>query len=96
VTGLYLYDAGVFDIIKTLRPSDRGELEITDVNNAYIRRGAMEFSVLEGFWSDAGTFESLLRASVMVQRYGICRGDARVSGSGIDRPCEIFKAGKIN
>lgn len=67
VTGLYLYDAGVFDIIKTLKPSGRGELEITDVNNAYIRRGAMEFSVLEGFWSDAGTFESLLRASVMVQ-----------------------------
>jgi dTDP-glucose pyrophosphorylase len=45
----------------------RGELEITDVNNAYIRRGAMEFSRLEGFWSDAGTFESLLRASVMVR-----------------------------
>jgi len=96
VTGLYIYDAGVFDIIKTLRPSDRGELEITDVNNAYIQRGEMKFSVLEGFWSDAGTFESLLRASVMVQRYGICRGDARVSGSGIDRPCETFKAGKIN
>ncbi len=67
VTGLYLYDAGVFEVIKTLRPSGRGELEITDVNNAYIRRGAMEFSVLAGFWSDAGTFESLLRASVMVR-----------------------------
>ena len=70
VTGLYLYDAGVFDIIRTLKPSGRGELEITDVNNAYIRRGAMEFSVLEGFWSDAGTFESLLRASVMVRGLG--------------------------
>lgn len=67
VTGLYLYDAGVFEVIKTLKPSGRGELEITDVNNAYIRRGAMEFSVLKGFWSDAGTFESLLRASVMVR-----------------------------
>jgi glucose-1-phosphate thymidylyltransferase len=67
VTGLYLYDAGVFEIIKTLKPSGRGELEITDVNNAYIQRGAMEFSVLPGFWSDAGTFESLLRASVMVR-----------------------------
>jgi len=67
VTGLYLYDAGVFEIIRTLKPSGRGELEITDVNNAYIRRGAMQFSRLEGFWSDAGTFESLLRASVMVQ-----------------------------
>jgi dTDP-4-dehydrorhamnose reductase/glucose-1-phosphate thymidylyltransferase short form len=66
VTGLYLYDAGVFEIIRTLKPSGRGELEITDVNNAYIRRGAMEFSVLQGFWSDAGTFESLLRASLMV------------------------------
>ena len=66
VTGLYLYDAGVFEVIKTLKPSGRGELEITDVNNAYIRRGAMQFSVLPGFWSDAGTFESLLRASVMV------------------------------
>jgi glucose-1-phosphate thymidylyltransferase len=67
VTGLYLYDAGVFEVIKTLKPSGRGELEITDVNNAYIRRGAMAFSVLPGFWSDAGTFESLLRASVMVR-----------------------------
>jgi len=66
VTGLYLYDTRVFEIIRTLKPSGRGELEITDVNNAYIRRGAMEFSVLQGFWSDAGTFESLLRASVMV------------------------------
>jgi dTDP-4-dehydrorhamnose reductase/glucose-1-phosphate thymidylyltransferase short form len=70
VTGLYLYDAGVFEVIKTLRPSGRGELEITDVNNAYIRRGAMGFSHLKGFWSDAGTFESLLRASVMVRGLG--------------------------
>ena len=67
VTGLYLYDAGVFEVIKTLKPSGRGELEITDVNNAYIRQGAMAFSILPGFWSDAGTFESLLRASVMVR-----------------------------
>ena len=67
VTGLYLYDAGVFEVIKTLKPSGRGELEITDVNNAYIRRGEMGFSHLKGFWSDAGTFESLLRASVMVR-----------------------------
>jgi glucose-1-phosphate thymidylyltransferase len=67
VTGLYLYDTEVFEIVKTLKPSGRGEFEITDVNNAYIRRGAMEFSILPGFWSDAGTFESLLRASVMVR-----------------------------
>ena len=69
MTGLYLYDAGVFAIVKTLKPSGRGELEITDVNNAYIRRGTMEFSRLEGFWSDAGTFESLLRASEMIHKY---------------------------
>jgi len=69
VTGLYLYDSAVFEIISTLKPSARGELEITDVNNAYIARGAMGFSVLEGFWSDAGTFDSLMRASLMVQEH---------------------------
>jgi glucose-1-phosphate thymidylyltransferase len=68
VTGLYLYDNDVFDIISMLKPSGRGELEITDVNNEYIRQGAMSYSVLEGFWSDAGTFDSLLRAGMMVQR----------------------------
>jgi len=69
VTGLYLYDARVFEIIRTLKPSGRGELEITDVNNAYVRNGEMQYSVLSGFWSDAGTFDSLMRASVMVQRH---------------------------
>lgn len=69
VTGLYLYDARVFEIIRTLKPSGRGELEITDVNNAYVRNGEMRYSVLSGFWSDAGTFDSLMRASVMVQRH---------------------------
>ena len=68
VTGLYIYDNGVFEIIKTLKPSGRGELEITDVNNEYIRQGAMGYSVLDGYWSDAGTFDSLLRAGVMVER----------------------------
>lgn len=67
VTGLYFYDVSVFDIIKTLKPSDRGELEITEVNNAYIQKGQMTFSFLNGFWSDAGTFDSLLRASNMIQ-----------------------------
>jgi len=67
VTGLYLYDAGVFEIIRTLKPSNRGELEITDVNNAYIQLGKMGYSLLQGFWSDAGTFNSLLRASMIVQ-----------------------------
>ena len=69
VTGLYIYDNGVFDIIKTLKPSGRGELEITDVNNEYVRQGAMGYSVLDGYWSDAGTFGSLLRAGVMVEKY---------------------------
>ena len=69
VTGLYIYNSGVFDVIKTLKPSRRGELEITDVNNEYIRQGAMGYSVLDGYWSDAGTFGSLLRAGVMVEKY---------------------------
>lgn len=63
VTGVYLYDAEVFKIIKTLKPSKRGELEITDVNNSYLRRGELEFDILKGFWTDAGTFESLLHAN---------------------------------
>jgi len=63
VTGIYFYDAGVFDIIKTLKPSGRGELEITDVNNAYIAKGQLEYDILDGWWTDAGTFESLERAN---------------------------------
>jgi glucose-1-phosphate thymidylyltransferase len=66
VTGIYMYDATVFDKIKTLVPSRRGELEITDVNNAYIREATMTFSFLEGWWTDAGTFDSLLRAANLV------------------------------
>jgi glucose-1-phosphate thymidylyltransferase len=69
VTGLYMYDCEVFDMIRTLMPSGRGELEITDVNNYYINHGRMGYKVLAGYWSDAGTFESLLRAGVMVQKY---------------------------
>ena len=68
VTGIYLYDDQVFSIIDGLSPSARGELEITDVNNAYIRRGQLSFDFLEGWWTDAGTFESLLRANVLVAR----------------------------
>ena len=66
VTGFYMYDATVFDKIRTLVPSHRGELEITDVNNAYVREGHMTFSFLEGWWTDAGTFDSLLRATNLV------------------------------
>ncbi|MGI5991539.1 MAG: sugar phosphate nucleotidyltransferase [Methanosarcina sp.] len=69
VTGLYIYDSEVFDAIKTLKPSGRGELEITDVNNYYVNKGVMEYKALEGFWSDAGTFESLLRAGLLVQQF---------------------------
>jgi glucose-1-phosphate thymidylyltransferase len=67
VTGLYIYDSSVFQIIRTLKPSGRGELEITDVNNDYIRKGTLSFSLLEGYWTDAGTFESLYRASELVR-----------------------------
>jgi glucose-1-phosphate thymidylyltransferase len=69
VTGLYIFDSGVFRIIRNLTPSARGEMEITDVNNAYIRQGTMTFSLLKGFWSDAGTFDSLIRAGVIIQEY---------------------------
>ncbi|HTG91739.1 MAG TPA: sugar phosphate nucleotidyltransferase, partial [Pyrinomonadaceae bacterium] len=70
VIGIYMYDGEVFDIIRTLKPSGRGELEITDVNNAYIERGEMTWEELEGWWTDAGTFESLLHASNLVAETG--------------------------
>jgi glucose-1-phosphate thymidylyltransferase len=70
IIGIYMYDNTVFDIIKTLKPSDRGELEITDVNNVYIDRGEMTWDILDGWWTDAGTFESLLKASQLVAQTG--------------------------
>ena len=70
VIGIYMYDASVFEIIRTLKPSGRGELEITDVNNAYIDRNEMTWEELEGWWTDAGTFESLLHASNLVAQTG--------------------------
>lgn len=73
VIGIYMYDAKVFDIIRTLKPSGRGELEITDVNNAYIDRNELTWNELEGWWSDAGTFESLLHASNLVAETGANR-----------------------
>jgi glucose-1-phosphate thymidylyltransferase len=66
VTGIYFYDASVFEIIRTLKPSARGELEITHVNDAYIARGRLAYDILEGWWTDAGTFESLARANELV------------------------------
>ncbi len=68
VTGIYMYDHEVFDIIKTLKPSKRRELEITDVNNAYVKKGELAYSILDGWWTDAGTFDSLLRANVLVAK----------------------------
>ena len=70
VTGVYLYDATVFQKIRRLKPSRRGELEITDVNNFYVEEAAMTFEILEGWWTDAGTFESLLRANNLVSKTG--------------------------
>jgi glucose-1-phosphate thymidylyltransferase len=70
VIGIYFFDNTVFDIIKTLKPSERGELEITDVNNHFIDRGEMSCSELDGWWTDAGTFESLLHASNLVAKTG--------------------------
>lgn len=70
VIGIYMYDGNVYDIIRTLEPSGRGELEITDVNNAYIERDEMTWEELEGWWTDAGTFESLLHASNLVAETG--------------------------
>jgi glucose-1-phosphate thymidylyltransferase len=70
VVGIYLYDATVFQKIRRLKPSGRGELEITDVNNFYVEEAAMTFETLEGWWTDAGTFESLLRANNLVAKTG--------------------------
>ena len=68
VTGIYMYDNKVFDIIKTLKPSQRGEFEITDVNNAYLKKDFLYYDILEGWWTDCGTFPSLLKASSLVAK----------------------------
>ena len=73
VTGIYMYDAAVFDIVKTLKPSARGELEITDVNNAYLRLGRMTYGILEGWWTDAGLPETLYRATTLVRERELAR-----------------------
>jgi glucose-1-phosphate thymidylyltransferase len=75
VTGIYLYDERVFDVVRTLRPSARGELEITDVNNWYLGRGELACELLDGWWTDAGTFESLHRAGNLVAETGANRTD---------------------
>jgi glucose-1-phosphate thymidylyltransferase len=73
VTGIYMYDARVFDVVRTLKPSGRGELEITDVNNWYLKRGELMCEMLEGWWTDAGTLESLHRAGNLVAETGANR-----------------------
>ena len=73
MTGIYFYDARVFEITRTLKPSGRGELEITDVNNAYIAAGELTWNVLDGWWTDAGTIESLLAANQLVAQTGANR-----------------------
>lgn len=68
VTGVYMYDNQVFEIIKALKPSRRGELEITDVNNVYLKKGELTYGILDGWWTDSGTFDSLLRANNLVAK----------------------------
>ena len=80
VTGIYFYDATVFEKVKVLLPSNRGELEITDVNNAYIREGTMTYDFLEGWWTDGGTFDSLRRASNLVADTGANKIGEPVAG----------------
>ena len=75
VIGIYMYDSRGFDIIHGLSPSKRGELEITDVNNDYIRAGTMQWSILDGWWTDAGTIESLLKAGNLVAKTGANKRD---------------------
>jgi glucose-1-phosphate thymidylyltransferase len=68
VIGIYMYDPRVFEICATLKPSARGELEITDVNNDYIQRGVMTYEFLDGWWADCGSFEALMRSNLLVAR----------------------------
>ena len=68
VTGIYMYDSRVFDIVRTLKPSQRGELEITDVNNVYLKKGELHYDILDGFWTDCGLPETLYRAASLVRR----------------------------
>lgn len=84
VTGLYMYDDQVWDIVKTLKPSHRGELEITDVNNFYVQQGTMEYEILNGWWTDAGTFPSWLRANKLVAEKEMDEKEKRLSDVNLD------------
>ncbi len=83
VTGIYMYDETVFDKTRTLKPSARGELEITDVNNAYIAEGTMTFGYLDGWWTDAGTFDSLMRAANLVCDTKEKQGQTTAAAAGV-------------
>ena len=83
VTGIYFYDNRVFEICKTLKPSGRGELEITDVNNDYLQRGELTYEILDGWWTDAGTFESLYRATRYVAEGGANHKDLRAAAPAL-------------
>lgn len=83
VSGFYLYDSSVFDIVKHLKPSGRHELEITDVNNAYIVRGQMTATILQGDWTDAGTFESLYHANMLARKIELERGATKKAPSDV-------------
>lgn len=82
VTGIYFYDSDVFEVCRSLKPSARGELEITDVNNYYLSRGDLTYDILEGWWTDAGTFDSLRRASNLVAEGGANLSDD-AAGKGL-------------
>jgi len=84
VIGIYLYDSSVFEKIGRLKPSGRGELEITDVNNFYVEEGTLTYEVLDGWWTDAGTFESLLRANNFVAKTGANKMLAKAAAAGAE------------
>jgi glucose-1-phosphate thymidylyltransferase len=85
VIGIYFYDSSVFQKIRRLKPSGRGELEITDVNNFYVEEGSLTYEILEGWWTDAGTFESLLRANKLVAETGANKLPGHKAATGAKR-----------
>ncbi len=94
VTGFYFYDHDVFEVCKTLTPSKRGELEITDVNNYYLKRGDLTHDILQGWWTDAGTFESLYRANKLVAEGGANHLDLNAPREKVPAAAARAKAGK--
>ena len=86
VIGIYFYDADVFKVCQSLKPSGRGELEITDVNNYYLQRGDLTHEIIDGWWTDAGTFESLFHASAMVAEGGANHADQPVKREAVVSP----------